>query len=229
MVVCKDYYLELKLLYACCMELFGNCMCLESLLVVWNWMDCLLVDAWRARGFARGSITPVGVPMGLLRPRVPGADVIQYPTRVAGTGTSLLFPGGYGFMKPIPTGFVPVAIPSPSLPPFLGSTGSTLQLPNYDVAASSGTSGSSTPALGLICPLMSVFSPDPPLHNNLVPLLSVTETLFLSPPLVILFFTTPFTLIMFLLHLTLLRILFLCFSLLPTITALLNLTLLVVR
>jgi hypothetical protein len=36
MVVCKDSCLELKLLYACCMELFGNCMCLESLLIVWN-------------------------------------------------------------------------------------------------------------------------------------------------------------------------------------------------
>jgi hypothetical protein len=70
MVVCKDSCLELKLLYACCMELFGNCMCLESLLVVWNWMDCLLVDAWRAHGFARGSIAPVGVPVSLLRPRV---------------------------------------------------------------------------------------------------------------------------------------------------------------
>ena len=70
MVVCKDSCLELKLLYACCMELFGNCMCLKSLLVVWNWMNCLLVDAWRACGFARGSIAPVGVPMVLLRPRV---------------------------------------------------------------------------------------------------------------------------------------------------------------
>jgi hypothetical protein len=74
-------------------------------------MDCLLVDAWRARGFARGSIAPVGMPVGLLRPWVAGADVIQYPTRVAGTGMGLLFPGGYGFMKSIPVGFVPIAIP----------------------------------------------------------------------------------------------------------------------
>jgi hypothetical protein len=36
---------------------------------------------------------------------------IQYPTRVAGTGTGLLFAGGYGFIKPMPAGFVPVAIP----------------------------------------------------------------------------------------------------------------------
>jgi hypothetical protein len=56
-------------------------------------MDCLLVDAWQARGFARGSITPVGVPVGLLHLRVAGADVIQYPTRVASMGTRLLFPG----------------------------------------------------------------------------------------------------------------------------------------
>jgi hypothetical protein len=59
--------------------------------------------------------------------------------------------------------------------PFLGSTGSTLQLPNYDVAAPSRTIGSSTLALRLICPPMSVFSPDPPLHYNHVPLLSVNR------------------------------------------------------
>jgi hypothetical protein len=91
-------------------------------------MDCLLVDAWRARGFARGSIAPVGVPMGLLRPQVTGAGVIQYPTRVAGTGTGLLFPGGYGFMKPIPAGFVPVAIPSTALASKVSKASSILNI-----------------------------------------------------------------------------------------------------
>jgi hypothetical protein len=52
-----------------------------------------------------------GCDVGLLRPRVTSTDVIQYPTRVAGTGTGLLFAGGYGFIKPTPAGFVPVAIP----------------------------------------------------------------------------------------------------------------------
>jgi hypothetical protein len=41
---------------------------------------------------------------------VTGTDVIQYPTRVTGTGAGLLFAGGYGFIKPMPAGFVPVAI-----------------------------------------------------------------------------------------------------------------------
>jgi hypothetical protein len=54
----------------------------------------------------------VGMLVGLLCPWVPGADVTQYSTRVAGIGTDLLFSGGYGFMKPIPVGFVPVVIPN---------------------------------------------------------------------------------------------------------------------
>jgi hypothetical protein len=50
--------------------------------------------------------------VGLLYPWVTGADVIHYPTRVAVMGTGLLFSGGYEFMKPMPAGFVPVAIPT---------------------------------------------------------------------------------------------------------------------
>jgi hypothetical protein len=85
---------------ACCMELdelFAS-RCLAGTRV------CSQV--YCTRGCAHGSVAPAGAPVGLA-----GADVIQYLTRVVGTGTGLLFSGGYRFMKPIPMGFAPVAIP----------------------------------------------------------------------------------------------------------------------
>jgi hypothetical protein len=81
-------------------------------------MDCLLVDAW----WERGSIAPVGVPVGLLRPRVHPRVYKTHRWRVQmlySTRHGLrarvrvcYFLAGTGFMKPIPAGFVPVAIPT---------------------------------------------------------------------------------------------------------------------